>query len=88
MIHGNDDVDLFVPLFHIAVSLGDLFQRVASVDDWFYLPHLDQLGEENKIFDLLTCQSQARSQILCTQSLSCHSPGLLFKLGYIFNAYI
>jgi len=34
---------LFMPLFNIPVSFGNLFQRIAPVDDWFYLSFPDQL---------------------------------------------
>ena len=54
MLHSDDDISLFVSCFDIPVRLGHLFQRIASIDDRFYLPRLDQLCEEDKIFDLLT----------------------------------
>jgi hypothetical protein len=46
------------------VSLGNLFQRIALICDRFYLPRLNQLREEDKIFDLLTCWPQTRSRKL------------------------
>ena len=51
MLHSDDDISLFVPCFDIPVSLGNLFQRIASIDDRFYLPRLNKLPEENQIFD-------------------------------------
>ena len=48
-------IPLFVSHFDITVSLGSLFQWIASIYDRFYLPCLNQLCEEDKIFDLLTC---------------------------------
>ena len=33
MLHSNDDISPFVPFFDIAVSLGNLFQRIASIYD-------------------------------------------------------
>jgi hypothetical protein len=41
MFYTDDDIALFVPLLDIAVSLGSLFQRIASIYDRFYLPRLD-----------------------------------------------
>ena len=55
MFHRDDHISLFMPLLDIAVRLGDLFQRIASIYDRFYLPCFNQLCEEDKIFDLLTC---------------------------------
>ena len=47
MFHGYDYVSLFLPCFDIPVSLGNLFQRVASIDDRFYLARLQHIFEEN-----------------------------------------
>jgi len=47
MSHSYDYISLFVPFFDIPVSLGSLFQRIASINDRFYLPRLNQLFEEN-----------------------------------------
>ena len=47
MRHSYDDISLFAPCFDIAVRLGGLFQRVASIDDRSYLPRLNKLSEEN-----------------------------------------
>ena len=47
MFHSNDYISLFVSCFDIPVSLGNLFQRIASIDDRFYLSRLNQLFEEN-----------------------------------------
>jgi len=40
-------ISSFVPFFNIAMSLGNLFQRIASVNDRFYLSRLNKLFEEN-----------------------------------------
>lgn len=40
-----------MPLFNIPVSLNDLFQRIASIYDRSQLSRLNQLLEEEKIFD-------------------------------------
>ena len=58
--HGDDNIPLFVPFFNIPMSLSYLFQRIASVDDRFYLPRLNQRGEEDQVFDLLPGRSQTR----------------------------
>lgn len=38
MPHCDDDAALFVPLVHIAMSLGRLFQGIAPVDDRLDFP--------------------------------------------------
>ncbi len=40
-------ISLFAPFFDIPVSLGNLFQGIASIYDRFYLSLLDKLFEEN-----------------------------------------
>ena len=52
MFHSDDDISLFVPFFDIPVSLDNLFQRIASIDDRFYLSRLNKLFEEDQIFSL------------------------------------
>jgi hypothetical protein len=47
MLHSYDDMSLFEPFFNIPVSLGSLFQRIASIYDRFYLSRLNKLFEEN-----------------------------------------
>ena len=47
MLHSYDDISLFVSFFDIPVSLGNLFQRIASIYDRFYLPRLNKLYEES-----------------------------------------
>jgi hypothetical protein len=64
MFHNDDDIALFVSFFDIPVSLSHLFQRIASIDDRFYLPCLNQLCEEDEIFDLFTCGPQTRHRKL------------------------
>ena len=46
MLHSDDDIPLLVPFFDIPVSLGSLFQRIASIYDRFYLPRLNKFFEE------------------------------------------
>ena len=45
MFQGNYYISLFVPFVDIPVSLGHLFQRIASINDRFYLSRLYQLFE-------------------------------------------
>ena len=47
MPHSYDYITLFVSFFDIPVSLGSLFQRIASIYDRFYLSCLNKLFEEN-----------------------------------------
>lgn len=44
--HSYYYISLFVPFFNIAMSLGNLFQRIASIYDRFYLSRLNKLFEE------------------------------------------
>ena len=47
MLHSYDYISLFVPFVDIPVSLDNLFQRIASIYDRFYLSRLNKLFEEN-----------------------------------------
>ena len=47
MFHSDDYIPLLVSFIDIPVSLDNLLQRIASIDDRFYLPRLNQLPEEN-----------------------------------------
>jgi hypothetical protein len=47
MFHSDDYISLFAPFLDIPVSLGNLFQGIASIYDRFYLPRLNKLFEEN-----------------------------------------
>ena len=47
LCHRDDDIALFVSCVDVPVSLGNVFQRIASIDDRLYLPRLNQLCEEN-----------------------------------------
>ena len=51
--HGDYYISRFLPWFNIAMSLGNLFQRIASVDDRFYRFRLNKLFEENQLFGFL-----------------------------------
>ena len=51
--YGEHHIALFVPGLDIPVGLGDLFERVAPVDNWFELPRFDKLFKENHIFHSL-----------------------------------
>ena len=46
MAYGNDDISLFVSCLDILVSLDNLLQGIASINDRFYLPCLDQSIEK------------------------------------------
>src|SRR5512138_2099783 len=46
---GDDHIAFLVPLLDVAVSLGSLFQRIASVDDRFDLPGLDQRLDRQEV---------------------------------------
>jgi len=43
MSHSDDDIFLFVFFVDIPVSLGNLFQRIASINDRFYLSRFNKL---------------------------------------------
>jgi len=47
MFHRNHYISLFMPFVDIPVRLGHLFQRIASINDWFYLSRLYQLFEKD-----------------------------------------
>ena len=47
MFHSYNYIALFVSFVNIPVSLGNLFQRIASVYNRFYLSCLHKLFEEN-----------------------------------------
>jgi len=46
-----DHVSLLVSLFDIPVGLGDLFERIASVDHGSDLLRPDKLHEKNQVLD-------------------------------------
>jgi hypothetical protein len=47
MFHSDDYISLFAPCFDIPVCLGNLFQRIASIYDRFYLSRLNKLFDED-----------------------------------------
>ncbi len=47
MLQSDDYISIFVSFVDIPVSLGNLFQRIASINDRFYLSRLNKLFEEN-----------------------------------------
>ena len=47
MLHSYDDIPLFVSFVDIPVCLGDLFKRIAFINDRFYLSRFNKLSEEN-----------------------------------------
>ena len=49
LLHSDDDISLFVPFFHIAMSLGNVFQWIASIYDRLELSRLNELSEEDEI---------------------------------------
>ena len=50
VFYNYDYISLFVPFFDVTVRLGDMFQVISSIDNWFYLLRLDQLFEEDQVF--------------------------------------
>jgi len=46
MGHSYDNIALFVSRVDVAVSLGNVFQWIASIDNRVDLPRLNQLFEE------------------------------------------
>jgi hypothetical protein len=50
--HSDDYISLFVSFFDIPVSLDNLFQGIASINNGSYLSFLDKLFEEDQIFSL------------------------------------
>src|SRR3990170_9162859 len=48
--HGDDHVSLLVSSFDIPMSLGDLLQRIPSIDDRSQMPRLDEVFEEGDVF--------------------------------------
>ena len=46
MGHRDDDIALFVSCVNVPVSLDNVFQWIASIDDRLYLPRLNQLFED------------------------------------------
>ena len=47
MLQSDHYISFFVSRFDISVRLGNLFQRIASIYDWSYLPRLSKLFEED-----------------------------------------
>ena len=47
MAYGNDDISLFVSCLDILVNLDHLLQRIASINNRFDLPCLNQSVQEN-----------------------------------------
>ena len=47
LLHRYDDISMFLHCFNIAMRLGGLLQRIASIDDGSNFPRLNQLFEEN-----------------------------------------
>src|SRR6266571_7151581 len=52
MSHNDDDIPLFVSSFDKAMSLGDLLEGIALVDDSSKFSRLHELFEENHVLDL------------------------------------
>ena len=55
MAHSDDHASPFVPFVDIPVSIGHLFQGIASIYDRFYLSRFNKLFEEDQIFFTLGC---------------------------------
>ena len=60
-LYSYDHVSLFVSCFDIAVRLGSLFQRLASIYDRLYLSRLSKLFEENQILVVLDNEKELRT---------------------------
>jgi hypothetical protein len=56
LFQSDDNISLFVPLLDIAMSLGSLFQGVASINDRLYLSRLNKLFEQDQIYGLFACR--------------------------------
>ena len=52
MPHSYDDISLLVSSFDIPMSLGNLLQWIAPIDDRPQLSRLNELFEEDEIFRL------------------------------------
>ena len=52
MCHNDDDISLFVASFDVPMSLGDLLQRITSIDDRLQLSRFYEVFEEDEIFRL------------------------------------
>ncbi len=55
LCHRDDNTSLFVSLVNIPVSLDNLLQWIASINDWFYLPRFNEFIEVHEIFSLEDC---------------------------------
>src|SRR5689334_2650993 len=55
LLHCNDDISLFVPLVNIPVSLDDLLQGIASINDRFDLARFNEFFEVHEILRLWGC---------------------------------
>src|SRR3990172_4046692 len=54
-LNSDDDISLFVPCFDIPVSLGNLFQWIAPIDDRFNRSGLNKLFEGKQIICRIAC---------------------------------
>ena len=52
MLHSDDYISLFVSFIDIPVGLGSLFQRIASINDRFYLSRLRRRLDVKSCFQL------------------------------------
>ena len=55
LLHRNDDISLFVPLVNIPVSLDDLLQGIASINDRFDLARFNEFFQEDEILSRWGC---------------------------------
>ncbi len=53
MFQGYDDIAFLAPGINVAVSLGDLLQRVSPINDGFELARFNQLCEKAQVFGAL-----------------------------------
>ena len=68
--HRDDDIALFVSCFDIAVSLGNLFQWIASINDRSDLSRFNEFFEEHEIFSLWGCRRAYEFLAACHRSPS------------------
>src|ERR1700730_13033421 len=55
VLHSNDDVSLFVPLVNIPVSLDNLLQGIASINDRFDLARFNEFFQGDEILRRWGC---------------------------------
>ena len=83
-LHRDHDIPLFLLGVNIPVGLGDLFERIASIDDWLDLSVLNQLCEEMDVFSgFARCSGGPVDDFLAASSLYPSSSQLTRRAGVI-----